>query len=155
ALIATLARAMQAAHQRGILHRDLKPSNILFEANGIPKIVDFGLAKRLEQEGGQTLTGRAIGTPSYMAPEQALGETAQIGTAADVSALGAILYEMLTGRPPFKAPTSNETLLLVAYEEIVPPSRLVARVPRDLETICLKCLSREPARRYAGARELA
>ena len=102
-MVATLTRAIHAAHRAGIVHRDLKPSNVLFDREGTPKIVDFGLAKRLEQEDGQTQSGQVVGTPSYMAPEQARGQIKEVGPAADVYALGAILYEMLTGRPPFKA----------------------------------------------------
>ena len=155
ALVATLARAVGAAHRDGIIHRDLKPANVLLDADGTPKVTDFGLAKQLEVEDGHTVSGEVMGTPSYMAPEQAQGQTRQIGPPADIYALGAILYEMLTGRPPFKAPTIMETLRQVVYEEPVPPSRLQSRVPRDLETICLKCLDKEPARRYATAEELA
>jgi tetratricopeptide (TPR) repeat protein len=154
-LMVTLARAIHAAHQAGIVHRDLKPSNVLFDRDGTPKIVDFGLAKRLEQEDGQTLSGQIVGTPSYMAPEQAQGRIKEVGPAADVYALGAILYELLTGRPPFKATTSMQTVMQVINDDPVPPSRLLPRVPRDLETICLKCLAKEPSRRYAGAQALA
>jgi eukaryotic-like serine/threonine-protein kinase len=154
-LVHTLALAMHTAHQAGIVHRDLKPSNILFDRDGIPKITDFGLAKRLEVEGGETRTGQVMGTPSYMAPEQAQGRIKEVGPAADVYALGAILYEMLTGRPPFKGTTPSETAWQVVYEEPVSPSRLVSRVPRDLETICLKCLAKEPPRRYTSAAALA
>jgi tetratricopeptide (TPR) repeat protein len=154
-LMITLARAIHAAHQAGIVHRDLKPSNVLFDRDGTPKIVDFGLAKRLEQEDGQTLSGQIVGTPSYMAPEQAAGRIKEVGPAADVYALGAVLYELLTGRPPFKATTPMQTVMQVVHDEPVPPSRLLSRVPRDLETICLKCLCKEPSRRYSSARELA
>jgi tetratricopeptide (TPR) repeat protein len=154
-LVATLARAMHGAHQAGIMHRDLKPSNVLFDRDGTPKIADFGLAKRLEQKEGPTETGQIVGTPSYMAPEQARGQTRKVGPAADVYALGAILYEMLTGRPPFKAPTPLETARQVVEEEPVSPSRLQSKVPRDLETICLKCLAKEPPKRYADAAALA
>ena len=154
-LMVTLARAIHAAHRAGIVHRDLKPSNVLFDCEGTPKIVDFGLAKRLEQEEGQTQSGQIVGTPSYMAPEQARGESKEVGPAADVYALGAILYEMLTGRPPFKGTSPMETVIQVIYNETVPPSRLFSRVPRDLETICLKCLAKEPSRRYTSAGELA
>ena len=154
-LMVTLARAIHAAHQAGIVHRDLKPSNVLFDQDGIPKIVDFGLAKRLEVKEGPTQTGQVMGTPSYMAPEQARGQIREVGPAADVYALGAILYEMLTGRPPFKGTTPEETVWQVVHEEPVPPSRLLSRVPRDLETICLKCLAKEPPKRYASAEALA
>ena len=154
-LMVTLARAMHTAHQAGIVHRDLKPSNVLFDRDGTPKIVDFGLAKHLEVQHGHTETGQIMGTPSYMAPEQARGQTREIGPAADVYALGAILYEMLTGRPPFKGTIPAETVWQVIHEEPVPPSRLLSRVPRDLETICLKCLAKEPPKRYASAEALA
>ena len=147
-LIETLARAIAFTHQHGIIHRDLKPANVLLTAGGTPKIADFGLAKRLD-EVGQTQTGSVMGTPSYMAPEQALCSK-NVGPAADVYALGAILYECLTGRPPFKAATVMETVRQVVSQEPVPPSRLVAGLPRDLETICLKCLHKEPLRRYAA-----
>jgi len=154
-LMATLAAAVHAAHQAGIVHRDLKPSNVLFDGDGIPKITDFGLAKRLEVDDGHTQSGQVIGTPSYMAPEQAQGHVHQIGPAADIYALGATLYEMLTGRPPFKAPSTMEILHQVIHEDVMPPSRIQAHVPRDLETICLKCLQKEPRKRYGSALELA
>ncbi len=154
-LMVTLAWAIHAAHQAGIVHRDLKPSNVLFDRDGIPKIVDFGLAKRLEVKEGPTQTGQVMGTPSYMAPEQARGQIREVGPAADVYALGALLYEMLTGRPPFKGTTPEETVWHVIHEEPVPPSRLLSRVPRDLETICLKCLAKEPPKRYASTEALA
>ena len=154
-LMVTLARAMHTAHQAGIVHRDLKPSNVLFDRDGTPKIVDFGLAKHLEVQHGHTETGQIMGTPSYMAPEQARGQTREISPATDVYALGAILYEMLTGRPPFKGTIPAETVWQVIHEEPVPPSRLLSRVPRDLETICLKCLAKEPPKRYASAEALA
>jgi serine/threonine-protein kinase len=155
ALLATLARAVQVAHQGGIVHRDLKPANILLTTDGTPKISDFGLARRLQGEAGLTQSGVPVGTPSYMAPEQARGETHLIGAAVDIYALGAILYELLTGRPPFRAETAAETVLQVMSQEPAPPSRLNARVPRDLETICLKCLRKEPEKRYASAEALA
>ena len=144
-LVVTLARAVQVAHDAGIIHRDLKPTNVLFTDDGIPKITDFGLAKRLESDSRQTETGQIMGSPSYMAPEQARGHARDVGPAADVYALGAILYEMLTGRPPFKGETPMETVRQVIDDEVVPPSRLVPRVARDLETICLHCLNKEPA----------
>jgi serine/threonine-protein kinase len=154
-LLATLAEAMHAAHQGGIVHRDLKPANILFTPDGTPKVTDFGLARRLEGGAGLTLSGVPLGTPGYMAPEQARGQSRAIGPAVDVYALGAILYELLTGRPPFRAETPAETILQVIDQEPVPPARLNAKVPRDLETVCLKCLQKEPHRRYASAAALA
>ena len=153
-LSATLARAIHAAHQAGVIHRDLKPSNIMFGADGTPRITDFGLAKRLEEE-GYTETGQVLGSPSYIPPEQAHGHAKAVGPAADVYALGAILYEMLTGRPPFKGTTPVETVMQVLNEDPVPPSHLQPQVARDLETICLKCLAKEPHKRYASALALA
>jgi WD40 repeat protein len=152
ALVETLARAMHAAHEQHVIHRDLKPANVLLAEDGTPKITDFGLAKKLD-EAGQTADGAVMGTPSYMAPEQAGSrpDAQAIGPAADVYALGAILYECLTGRPPFKAATPLDTILQVVADEPVPPTRLQSRTPRDLETICLTCLHKEPARRYASA----
>jgi serine/threonine-protein kinase len=154
-LIETLARAMQYAHERGIIHRDLKPANVLLTSEGMPKIADFGLAKRLEENSSQTKSGTLLGTPSYMAPEQARGDTQKVGPGADVYALGAMLYELLTGRPPFQGATVAETVLRVERDEPMPPRRLQPQVPRDLETICLKCLQKEPQRRYASAHALA
>jgi serine/threonine protein kinase len=154
-LMEMLARAMHYAHQRGIVHRDLKPANVLLTADGTPKVTDFGLAKRLVGDAGQTTSGAILGTPSYMAPEQAAGKTKEVGPPADVYALGAILYEVLTGRPPFRAATPLDTLLQVVSDEPVPPSRLQSKVPRELETICLKCLQKEPRKRYASAEALA
>ncbi len=133
ALIATLAEAVQTAHDRGIVHRDLKPGNVLLTADGTPKIADFGLARRLDDGSGLTRSGIPLGTPNYMAPEQALGLTHSIGPAADVYALGAILYEAMTGRPPFRADTTEETLRQVVEQQPAPPSRWNAKVPRDLE----------------------
>ena len=155
ALLATLAEAVQAAHRCGIVHRDLKPANVLLTADGTPKICDLGLARRLDGEAGLTWTGTAVGTPSYMAPEQAEARPQTLGPAVDIHALGAILYELLTGRPPFRAATAAETVRQVISQDPVPPSRLNGKVPRDLETICLKCLHREPHLRYAGAAALA
>jgi WD40 repeat protein/tRNA A-37 threonylcarbamoyl transferase component Bud32 len=153
ALVEKLARAMHAAHQAHVIHRDLKPANVLLTAEGEPKITDFGLAKRLDEQ-GRTQTGAVMGTPSYMAPEQA-GGGKEVSPATDVYALGAILYECLTGRPPFKAATMMDTLYQVIHDEPVPPSQFQSKVPRDLETICLKCLHKEPAKRYTTAAALA
>jgi hypothetical protein len=155
ALVETLARAMAAAHERRVVHRDLKPGNVLLAADGTPKITDFGLAKTLDATTGPTQSGAILGTPEYMAPEQAGGAGKLVGPAADVYALGAILYELLTGRPPFKASTPLDTVLQVISEEPVPPSRLNRQVPRDLETMTLKCLQKDPAKRYATAADLA
>ncbi len=153
-LVEVLARAMEAAHQAGVIHRDLKPANVLLTAAGPLKITDFGLAKRLDAS-GLTASGAIMGTPSYMAPEQADGRGRKIGPAADVYALGAILYEALTGRPPFKAATPLDTIIQVVANEPVPPSRLQSKVPRDLETICLKCLEKSADKRYSTAQDLA
>jgi WD40 repeat protein/tetratricopeptide (TPR) repeat protein len=176
ALVDALARATHAAHEKGVVHRDLKPANILLVSGGVvsgewsdatrhlpltthqPKITDFGLAKMFDAampRTGATATGAIMGTPSYMAPEQAGGKGGEIGPATDVYALGAILYECLTGRPPFRAATMLDTLMQVVNDDPVSPRALNPRVPRDLETICLKCLKKEPLRRYASARELA
>jgi len=164
-LVETLARAMHHAHEQGIVHRDLKPSNILLDENGSPKISDFGLAKQFDQDGAHTQTGAILGTPSYMSPEQAsAGETPAlwnagvspaIGPAADIYALGAILYETLTGRPPFRGSTLLDTLAQVREREPVPPRQFQPSVPRDLQTVCLKCLHKDPRRRYGSALELA
>ncbi len=139
-VVRALAVAVEHAHQCGVLHRDLKPANILLTPDGQPKVSDFGLAKLLDEDAARTQTGAVLGTPSYMAPEQAAGRVHELGPATDVYALGTILYEALTGRPPFKAPTMIETLEQVRFQEAVPPSRLLPRLPRSLEVICLKCL---------------
>ncbi len=181
ALCQKLARAVQHAHEHGVIHRDLKPANVLLagepHAQGDvthgaatggpgaaekthvspeaaePKVADFGLARNVDDDSGHTRTGDVMGTPAYMAPEQATGQ--RVGPPADIWALGAILYECLTGRPPFKAATAAETMLLVLSQDPVAPSRLNPRVPADLETICLKCLNKDAARRYATAGEVA
>jgi WD40 repeat protein/serine/threonine protein kinase len=179
-LVETLAGAIHYAHQQGIVHRDLKPANILLQRSEVrgqrsevgsqrldfsdlcpltsdlwPKITDFGLAKRLDHEAGAGQSSEIVGTPSYMAPEQAARPGRTVGPAADVYALGAILYELLTGRPPFRGPTPLDTVLQVLHEDPVRPSHFRRDLPRDLETICLKCLAKEPGRRYASAAALA
>jgi WD40 repeat protein/serine/threonine protein kinase len=178
-LIETLARAVHYAHRHAIVHRDLKPANILLHkmkedcggrmsespgcssiifhptATLVPKVSDFGLAKRLDEQASGPRSGEVVGTPSYMAPEQAGGKAGPVGPAADVYALGAILYEMLTGRPPFKGATALDTVVEVLHEEPVRPGRLRPRLPRDLETICLKCLQKDPRKRYPTALDLA
>jgi WD40 repeat protein/tRNA A-37 threonylcarbamoyl transferase component Bud32 len=153
-LLATVARAVHHAHQCGILHRDLKPGNILIDAQGQPYVTDFGLAKRVTAESQQTQSGAIVGTASYMSPEQARSEKV-LTTATDVYGLGAILYELLTGRPPFQADTPLDTVLEVLEREPTRPRAVHAGIDRDLETICLKCLAKEPARRYSSAEALA
>ena len=155
-LIVTLARAMHYAHLRGVVHRDLKPGNVLLVADGTPKITDFGLAKRIDDEARDvSKSGSIMGTASYMAPEQAAGNTHDTGPATDVHALGSILYECLTGEPPFKADTYLDTILQVMSDEPVSPRQRQSKAPRDLEAICMKCLQKEPRRRYASAEQLA
>jgi hypothetical protein len=170
-LVELLARAVQTAHEQGIVHRDLKPGNVLLATPpadgdpaslpvvvrllGVPKVTDFGLARRMDADGVQTRTGAVVGTPNYMAPEQAEGKTRELGPGVDVWSLGAILYECLTGRPPFRGATPMETLDQVRTLDPVPPGKLMAEVPRDLDTICLKALAREPSQRYPSAAALA
>jgi tetratricopeptide (TPR) repeat protein len=162
-LVEILARTLQVVHEAGIIHRDLKPGNILLTAAqglGQPKLTDFGLAKFWRADDADpnrqaTETGVVLGTPSYMAPEQARGQSVQVSPAADVYALGAILYELLTGRPPFKAASVAETVFQVLHEEPLSAARLVPGLPRDLDTVCLKCLNKEPRKRYTSALELA
>jgi serine/threonine-protein kinase len=154
-LIEKLARAVEAAHQAGVLHRDLKPSNVLLDSDGTPRITDFGLAKQLGKDDGHTHTGALLGTPAYMAPEQAGGQLARIGPATDVYGLGATLYELLTGAPPFRAGNSAATVHLVLTAEPTPPSRRRGGIPPELEAVCLKCLEKDPGRRYPSAAALA
>ncbi len=151
----TIAEAVQFAHQRGVLHRDLKPQNILVDAEGRPHVTDFGLAKNLHADSSVTQTGAVMGSPSYMAPEQARGRNDLVGPASDVYSLGAVLYELLTGRAPFRGASTIETLNRVMNEEPTRPGALNETAPADLETICLKCLEKEPTRRYPTARALA
>jgi WD40 repeat protein/tRNA A-37 threonylcarbamoyl transferase component Bud32 len=153
-IVEQMAEGMAYAHQRGVIHRDLKPDNVLLDSDGTPKITDFGLAKRIS-EPGMTHSGAVMGTPSYMAPEQAAGNTRAIGPLTDVYGIGAVLYRLVTGRPPFQGTTTLETMLQVSNEEAVRPTQLQPKLPRDLETIILKCLDKEPRKRYAGAASLA
>jgi serine/threonine protein kinase len=153
-LIATAARAVHHAHQHGILHRDIKPGNILLDGEGRPQVTDFGLARRIEGEEGLTLPGAVLGSPRYMAPEQARGEK-DLSVAADVYALGAVLYELLTGRPPFTGPNALETLRQVREQEPARPSAIEPALDAELETVSLKCLEKNPQRRYGSALAVA
>jgi serine/threonine-protein kinase len=154
-LVEALARGVAEAHRRGIIHRDLKPGNVLLAADGTPKITDFGLAKALDSDSGLTRTDSIMGSPGYMAPEQAAGRAKQVGPLVDVYSLGAILYELLTGGAPFRGTTALEIIEQVRHAEPVPPSRLVPGLPRDIETIALKCLQKEPGKRYDSAAAMA
>lgn len=154
-LVAATARAIAELHRHGIVHRDLKPSNILLDAEGHPHVTDFGLAKIFESDATRTATGVIAGTPSYMSPEQAAGHNELVGPASDVYSLGAILYELLTGRPPFREPTPVETVLHVLSREPELPRRFNSKVPRALEQVCLKCLAKSPEARYGSADDLA
>ncbi|MFO0958351.1 MAG: serine/threonine-protein kinase [Isosphaeraceae bacterium] len=156
-LVVPIARAVEYAHRQGFVHRDLKPGNILIDDRGMPHVIDFGLAKRVggDRDPGLTQHGATVGTPSYMAPEQAGGRGADVSATADVYGLGAILYELLTGRPPFRARTVNETVMQVLEREPEPPRRINPAVPRALEMIVLKCLEKKPDRRYPSAEALA
>jgi serine/threonine-protein kinase len=154
-LIATLAEAISEVHQSALVHRDLKPGNILLTLEGQPKINDFGLAKFLDDGKEMTVSGAIVGTPEYMSPEQAEGKRKKVGPAADVYALGAILYKLLTGDPPFHGDTQLDTVMQVMVEDPLPPHTLASGIPRDLEAICLKCLEKQPHDRYTDARALA
>ncbi len=153
--VATIATAIHHAHTHGILHRDLKPGNILLDSDDQPHVTDFGLAKKLGCDSSQTRTGAVMGTPSYMSPEQAGGRTRELGPPCDIYGLGAVLYELLTGRPPFKSDTPLDTILHVLDRDPAPPRLLNPKVDHDLETICLKCLEKDPKRRYPSAQALA
>jgi serine/threonine-protein kinase len=153
-LVHRLALAVEHAHEKGVLHRDLKPANVLLAADGTPKVSDFGLAKLLDADDGLTHTGAVLGTPCYMAPEQAAGRTRDVGPHTDVYSLGALFYECLTGGPPFRGETRTETMDLVRTQRPIPPRRIRPEAPCDLEAICLKCLEKDPRLRYGSAREL-
>src|SRR6185436_12583393 len=151
----TIAEAIHYAHEHGILHRDLKPSNVLIDVNDQPRVTDFGLARRLEGDSELTVTGQVLGSPNYMSPEQATAKRGRVSRRSDVYSLGAMLYHVLTGRPPFVSEALTDTLEQVLNSEPVSPRLLNLGVPRDLETICLKCLEKEPDKRYATAQALA
>ena len=153
--IQVIAEAIHYAHHQGILHRDLKPSNVLVDANDQPRITDFGLAKRLDGNASMTVTGQMLGSPNFMPPEQASADRGKVGRPSDVYGLGAILYHLLTARPPFQAESFESVITQVLNAEPVSPRLLNSSVPADLETICVKCLQKEPARRYQNAQELA
>src|SRR5437660_2848472 len=154
-LIAKLARTVHYAHEHGIVHRDIKPGNVLLDQEGEPHLTDFGLARLVETESTVTRTKEVLGTPSYMAPEQAVGETGKLTSATDVYGLGAVLYQLLTGQPPFAGGTTYETIRLLLDKEPRPPRSLNPKVDRDLSAICLKCLEKDPQRRYSSALALA
>jgi serine/threonine protein kinase len=154
-LVETLARTMHYVHLRGWLHRDLKPANLLLTAGNVVKITDFGLAKDQVEDSGLTAPGTVMGTPCYMSPEQAAGRTREVGPQTDIYSLGVILYEMLTGRPPFRGPTPQETRNLIINGELIPPSAVKPNLPRELDSLCLKCLAKQPGERYPSAAALA
>ena len=154
-LIVKIAQTVNYAHEHGILHRDIKPGNILLDKNGEPHLTDFGLARLLDAQSSVTRTIDVLGTPSYMAPEQAAGDTTKLSKATDVYGLGAVLYQLLTGQPPFAGGTTYETIRLLRDTEPRPPRSLNLKIDRDLSTICLKCLEKDPARRYSSALALA
>jgi serine/threonine-protein kinase len=153
--VKVLAGAIAYAHRRGVIHRDLKPSNVLLDRSGEPKIMDFGLAKLIDSGDALTVTGQIVGTPSYMAPEQASGNIREVREQADIYSLGAVLYAMLTGEPPFRGENRVETLLQVLHQDPRPARAINPRIPRDLDTICMKCLEKDPSHRYASAAELS
>src|SRR5213594_1098401 len=154
-LMAKVARTVHYAHEHGILHRDIKPGNILLDANGEPHLTDFGLARLVESESSVTHTLEVMGTPSYMAPEQAMGNNAAVTKVTDVYGLGAVLYQLLTGHPPFAGGTTYETIRLLLNTDPLQPRLLNPKIDRDLSTICLKCLEKDPKRRYSSALGLA
>jgi serine/threonine-protein kinase len=153
--VRVLAEAVHHAHRRGIVHRDLKPSNVLLTRDGTPKVADFGLAREVDTSGCHTSSDAILGTPGYMAPEQAAGQSKRVGPKADVYALGAILYELVTGRRPFEGETRYEVIRQVVADDPVPPRVLRPDLPSGLETICLRCLRKDPKQRYPSAQALA